>query len=341
MLEMKLRSLTSQDTEEMTRDVSLSMSSEEALSLREAPHEGPVSIDDLECMMPRVSHQPQPFRHRLKILLFLSATVALMSFYSQPAFASAGAEGSGFSIVQALKGNSHSHDDTPVPFMSCGVILTGFADFILHLDVHLSSIISKHGTMTYALLFGIVFCETGLVLTPFLPGDSLLFVAGALAGLGKLNMALVCTIFIVAAIVGDAVNYAVGAWLGQKAVNANIISKSNIDKTEQFFKAYGGKTIVLARFVPIVRTFAPFVAGMSQMNYQRFATFNVGGALLWTCLFCGTGYFFGNLPFVEKNFSLVVLAIVAISVLPILYEMMAAKNHQTNKDATSSQSPQT
>lgn len=201
----------------------------------------------------------------------------------------------------------------------------GFLDFFLHLDTHLSAIIAKYGTMTYAVLFGIVFCETGLVLTPLLPGDSLLFAAGAMAGLGKLNISYLFAVFIIAAILGDAVNYAIGSWLGQKAVESKFISKSAIEETEAFYEKHGGKTIVLARFVPIVRTFAPFVAGASHMAYRAFAAYNVGGAILWTVLFCGAGYYFGNLPFVEKNFSIVVLAIVVVSILPTLFEVIAAR----------------
>lgn len=198
----------------------------------------------------------------------------------------------------------------------------------MHLDDKLGAIIAEHGTATYAILFAIVFCETGLVLTPFLPGDSLLFAAGAFAGLKKLNIYYVLATFISSAILGDAVNYSIGAWLGEKAIDSGVVSKKAITKTEKFYDKYGGKTIVLARFVPIVRTFAPFVAGISKMAYQKFATYNVFGAIVWTLLFTGVGFFFGNLPFVEKNFSLVVLAIVAVSVLPVIFEVIAARKEE-------------
>ncbi|KAK9813226.1 hypothetical protein WJX72_011017 [[Myrmecia] bisecta] len=201
----------------------------------------------------------------------------------------------------------------------------GILDFALHLDKHLSEIVIKHGQTTYGILFAIVFCETGLVLTPFLPGDSLLFAAGAFAALGSLNFGLLLVTFITAAIIGDAVNYAVGNFLGAKAIESNLIKKAYIDKTEEFYSKYGGKTVVLARFVPIVRTFAPFVAGVGNMSYSQFALYNVGGAVLWSVLFTGAGFFFGNLPFVQHNFTLVVLAIVAVSVLPIAWEIWAAK----------------
>lgn len=198
--------------------------------------------------------------------------------------------------------------------------------FILHLDKHLAALIQQHGpNSVYGLLFAIVFAETGLVLTPFLPGDSLLFAAGAFAGMGQLDVAILSAVFIVAAIIGDAVNYAVGAKVGKAAVSRGIVSPEHIKKTEKFYDKYGGKTVVLARFVPIVRTFAPFVAGIGSMPYGRFAAYNVGGALLWTFLFVGAGFFFGNLPFVRKNFTLVVLGIVAVSVVPVIYELMAAR----------------
>ncbi|EIE23211.1 hypothetical protein COCSUDRAFT_23829, partial [Coccomyxa subellipsoidea C-169] len=203
----------------------------------------------------------------------------------------------------------------------------GLLDFALHLDKHLSAIIVKHGRATYAILWAIVFAETGLVLTPFLPGDSLLFAAGAFAALGSLNLWAVCGVFISAAIIGDAVNYAIGNYLGGCTSGAIISSRTPeyIAKTEAFYRKYGGKTVVLARFVPIVRTFAPFVAGIGSMPYKEFGAYNVGGALLWTVLFVGAGYFFGNLEFVQHNFTLVVLAIVAVSVLPIVFEVISAQ----------------
>jgi len=254
----------------------------------------------------------------------LAAICAGIMFMRPDAAGAAVEPKSSWSISAAIKGKKTSDGLTKIS------VCAGFLDFILHLDVHLNAIIANHGKATYGFLFGIVFCETGLVLTPFLPGDSLLFAAGALAGLGKLDIVYTCSIFIIAAILGDAVNYSIGSWSGQRAINSGVVSKHYIEKTERFYDKHGGKTIVMARFVPIVRTFAPFVAGISRMEYQKFAYFNVGGALLWTFLFCGAGFFFGNLPFVEKNFSLVVLAIVAISVLPVVYEIISERRQQSS-----------
>lgn len=196
--------------------------------------------------------------------------------------------------------------------------------FLLHLDVHLSSMIARYGAATYAILFAIVFCETGLVVTPFLPGDSLLFAAGAFAAMGSLNLGLLIGTLFVAAVLGDTVNYALGAWLGKKALDSNFIKNEYIEKTEGFYSKYGGKTVVLARFVPIVRTFAPFVAGIGSMYYSKFFFYNVVGGAIWTILFTLAGFFFGNLPFVQHNFTLVVLAIIAVSVVPVLVEVYQA-----------------
>ncbi|GLC35186.1 hypothetical protein PLESTB_000563800 [Pleodorina starrii] len=230
----------------------------------------------------------------------------------------------------ALAGDVASAGGNPV---------AGLLSFILHLDKHLAALITQHGANSvYGLLFAIVFAETGLVLTPFLPGDSLLFAAGAFAGMGQLDVGLLCAIFIVAAIIGDAVNYAVGAKIGQAAVSRGVVSREHIAKTEKFYAKYGGKTVVLARFVPIVRTFAPFVAGIGSMPYGKFAWYNVGGALLWTFLFVGAGFFFGNLPFVRKNFTLVVLAIVAVSVVPVIYELWGARREAQQAQAEGSSS---
>uniref|UniRef100_A0A7S1CVG1 VTT domain-containing protein n=1 Tax=Picochlorum oklahomense TaxID=249345 RepID=A0A7S1CVG1_9CHLO len=193
--------------------------------------------------------------------------------------------------------------------------------FVLHLDVHLGDIVSRFGVLTYGILFAIVFAETGLVVTPLLPGDSLLFATGALAGLGKLNIAVLLTLYMTAATLGDAVNYSIGKFLGKRAMESKLVKAEYVKKTESFYEKYGGKTIVLARFVPIVRTFAPFVAGVGSMAYQTFAFYNVFGAALWTVLCVGAGYVFGNIPAVQSNFSLVVLGIIFVSVLPILYEV--------------------
>lgn len=203
--------------------------------------------------------------------------------------------------------------------------MTSFLDllsFLLHFDRYLSAVIVQYGSLTYAALFLIVFLETGLVITPFLPGDSLLFAAGAFAGVDALNIGWLFLIFTGAAIIGDTVNYHVGALLGAKMFNdrSRFLKKQYLEHTHAFYEKYGAKTIVLARFVPIVRTFAPFVAGLGKMNYWRFLSFNIIGGLIWTTIFLFTGYWFGNLPVVQKNFSLFILIIIAVSLLPGLTE---------------------
>jgi membrane-associated protein len=205
--------------------------------------------------------------------------------------------------------------------------LRSIVDLFLHLDQHLSQIISEYGTWTHLILFLIVFCETGLVITPFLPGDSLLFAAGTFAGLGALDLWLVIVLLIVAAIVGDTVNYWVGAYIGPRAFGGDIrfLRKDYLDRTHAFYEKHGGKTIILARFIPIIRTFAPFVAGVGAMSYSRFITYNVVGAVLWVALFVLGGYFFGAIPAVRKNFTIVILAIIAISVMPIAIEALRAR----------------
>ena len=197
----------------------------------------------------------------------------------------------------------------------------------------MASIIAQYGTATYAILFGIVFCETGLVVTPFLPGDSLLFACGAFAALGSLNLALVMGLLFGAAVMGDALNYTIGKTAGEWMLAKGVVKQSMLDKTEDFYAKYGGKTIVLARFVPIVRTFAPFVAGMSRMEYTKFAAYNVGGAALWIGLFTTVGYLFGNLPVVQHNFTLVVLGIVVMSLVPIVIEILQARQEAKLKEA--------
>ncbi len=199
-------------------------------------------------------------------------------------------------------------------------------DFILHLDVYLGQIIETYGILTYAILFIIIFIETGLVFTPFLPGDSLLFAAGAFAALGSMNILVLIILLIIAAILGDTANYWIGRFFGEKIVaHPKIpINEKHIEQTEAFFKKHGGKTIILARFVPIVRTFAPFVAGAGQMNYGKFLSFNIIGGVAWVLIATLAGYFFGNISFVKENFSLVIIGVVLISILPIAYEF--AKN---------------
>jgi membrane-associated protein len=206
-------------------------------------------------------------------------------------------------------------------------LLRAFIDVFLHLDVHLSEIISDYGVWTHLILFLIVFAETGLVVTPFLPGDSLLFAAGTFAALGSLDLWLLIVLLVAAAILGDTVNYWVGAWIGPRAFSGNMrfLRKDYLDRTHAFYEKHGGKTIILARFVPIIRTFAPFVAGVGAMSYPKFIMYNVAGAILWVGLFVPAGYFFGNIPAVRKNFTLVILAIIALSVLPIAIEAIKAR----------------
>jgi len=198
-----------------------------------------------------------------------------------------------------------------------------FFDILLHLDKYINVVIQDYGQWTYLILFLIVFCETGLVVTPFLPGDSLLFVAGAFAALGSLNLVWVLVLLSVAAILGDTINYWVGNFIGPKVFqmqNSRIFKKEYLDRTHQFYEKYGPITIVIGRFVPIIRTFAPFLAGVGSMTYGKFLTYNVVGGLLWIFSFTLGGYFFGNLPFVKKNFTLVIFAIIIISVMPTVIE---------------------
>ena len=200
--------------------------------------------------------------------------------------------------------------------------------WILHLDKHLSALVAQYGVRTYALLFAIVFAETGLVVTPFLPGDSLLFAAGALAALGALSLPLLLGLLFVAAVLGDSLNYAAGKWLGARAFSqyARVFKPEYLAKTQAFFEKYGAKTIVLARFVPIVRTFAPFVAGVGAMRYSTFAFYNVAGAAVWVSSLTLAGYALGNVPAVRNNFSLVTVAIILVSVLPLAVELWMAKH---------------
>jgi membrane-associated protein len=206
-------------------------------------------------------------------------------------------------------------------------LLRSFIDLFLHLDQHLSRVIADYGVWTHLILFVIVFAETGLVVTPFLPGDSLLFAAGTFAALGSLDLWLVVVLLVAAAILGDTVNYWVGAWVGPRAFSGNIrfLRKDYLDRTHAFYEKHGGKTVIIARFVPIIRTFAPFVAGVGAMSYPKFITYNVVGAVLWVGLFVPAGYFFGNIPAVRKNFTLVILAIIALSVVPIVLEAIRSR----------------
>jgi membrane-associated protein len=209
-------------------------------------------------------------------------------------------------------------------------------DFVLHLDRHLAEIIAQYGTWTYLLLFLIVFAETGLVVTPFLPGDSLLFAAGTFAGLGALNPWLTFLLLTVAAIAGDTLNYWVGRYVGPRAFSGNIrwLRQDYLDQTRAFYEKHGGKTIVLARFVPIIRTFAPFVAGVGEMRYARFLAYHVFGGVLWVGLFVFAGYLFGNIPVVRRNFATVIMGIIVVSVLPIVFEWVKQRRAASGRQGS-------
>lgn len=208
--------------------------------------------------------------------------------------------------------------------------MTEFIDLLLHVDVYLQQLVATYGTWVYAILFAIVFAETGLVVTPFLPGDSLLFAAGTLAGSGALNPAVTAVLLVVAAIAGDAVNYSVGRISGAQIIHVSRtdprwgrwVKPEHIARAHEFFERQGGKAIVLARFVPIVRTFVPFVAGVAEMSYPAFALYNVTGAIGWVAICVGSGYLFGQVPIVRDNFSLVAIGIVLVSLLPMLVEYL-------------------
>lgn len=197
-------------------------------------------------------------------------------------------------------------------------------DLFLHLDTHLNLIIQQYGVWTYLILFTVIFLETGVVVTPFLPGDSLLFAAGAFAAAGALDVGWLFVLLFVAAVLGDTVNYRIGYSIGPRAFHGQnrFFKREYLDRTHQFYERHGGKTIVLARFIPIIRTFAPFVAGIGRMSYGRFVAYNIGGGLLWTALFIFGGYFFGNLSVVKRNFTLVILAIIVLSITPPVIEWL-------------------
>jgi len=208
--------------------------------------------------------------------------------------------------------------------------MTELIDFILHAENHLKVFIQNYGLWIYALLFLIIFCETGLVVTPFLPGDSLLFAVGALAAQPEMNLRveIVVPLLLAAGILGDSVNYSIGKWLGPKVFNYKsgfFFRTEYLHKAHAFYEKYGGRAIILARFVPIVRTFAPFVAGIGTMSYGKFFLYNVTGAILWVGLFVGAGFIFGNIPVVQSNMKVIILAIIVVSVLPIVWEVARAK----------------
>ena len=202
-------------------------------------------------------------------------------------------------------------------------------NFILHIGEHLQELVNNYGNWIYAILFAIVFCETGLVVLPFLPGDSMLFAAGTIAAVGDMNIFVLIGLLIVAAILGDFVNFEIGKHFGQKLFsnpNSKIFKQSYLQKTHDYYEKYGGRTIIIARFIPIVRTFAPFVGGMGNMNYAQFARYNIVGAVLWVVSFTTLGYFFGQLPFVKEHFSWIMIAIIVFSVVPMVIEIIRHRN---------------
>lgn len=212
-------------------------------------------------------------------------------------------------------------------------IISDIFSFILHIDEHLNNIISAYGALTYAILFFIIFMETGFVVTPFLPGDSLLFAAGSFAALGSLNVWFMLLILFIAAVLGDTVNYFIGQRMGPKVFerNSRFFKKEHLSKTQKFYDKYGGKTIILARFIPIIRTFAPFVAGVGTMQYSKFILYNIVGGFLWVSIFLLGGYFFGNIPFFQNNFEIVIFVIILVSVVPMIIEAIKHKKNNKNK----------
>jgi len=209
-------------------------------------------------------------------------------------------------------------------------LIHSFISFFTELDTNLIAVIQNYGILAYPLLFIIVFLETGIVFTPFLPGDSLIFVAGTLAASGLLNIFLLFTILALAAILGDTANYWIGRYFGCGILAQKCLKQEYLTKTQNFYEKHGGKTIILARFIPIVRTFAPFVAGIGKMRYSRFLSYNIVGGLMWVTLFLFTGFFFGNLPLIKENLTLVILIIIFLSILPAIIEYIKHKKHQKN-----------
>jgi len=210
-------------------------------------------------------------------------------------------------------------------------LIAGLIDFILHVDKHLVEIIRDYGTWTYLVLFMIIFSETGFVVTPFLPGDSLLFVIGALGASGALNFKAALILLMIAAVGGNTLNYFIGRLLGDKILamrNSRLIKKEYLHKTQAFYKKHGGKAIILSRFIPIIRTFAPFVAGIGKMNFMKFCFFNIIGGLSWVSLFMFAGYFFGNIPAVKNNFTYVIFAIIFVSLLPTIIPYIRSKAYE-------------
>ncbi len=223
--------------------------------------------------------------------------------------------------------------------------ISNLVDLFLHLDVYLDVIIDFFGVWSYAILFAIIFMETGFVVTPFLPGDSLLFTVGAFSARGSLNVVVIFIALFLAAVIGDGVNYWIGHTIGPRVFEKDyrLLRRSHLVKTQEFYEKHGGKTIVLARFIPIVRTFAPFVAGVGTMEYKRFIGYNIVGAFLWTSIFIFMGYFFGNIPIVQQNFEILVVGIILISVLPMMIEFLRSRLRKrsvgNDPEPTSSEGP--
>jgi membrane-associated protein len=208
-------------------------------------------------------------------------------------------------------------------------LITGFIDVVLHLDRHLQGLVANYGVGVYLILFAIIYCETGLVVTPFLPGDSLLFVAGAVAAGGAIDVHTLFAVLALASFSGDNTNYWIGRFVGPRLFRrsgSRLLNPAHLERTQQFYERHGGKTIVIARFVPIVRTFAPFVAGMGRMIYPRFLSYSVAGSVLWIGSLTYAGYYFGNLPFVRQNLSLVIIGIVVLSLMPGLVEFLRSRS---------------
>ena len=207
-------------------------------------------------------------------------------------------------------------------------LVASFWDLLVHLDVHLGALIRDYGVWVYAILFAIIFAETGLVVTPFLPGDSLLFVAGAIAALGGIDVHLLVLSLTAAAVIGNATNYAIGRYLGKRLFrerSARWLNPAYLDRTHAFYEKHGGKAVVISRFVPIIRTYVPFVAGLGAMDVGRFTLFNIGGAVLWVASLCYAGYFFGNLPWVKANLTLIIFGIIGVSLLPVVIGVWQAR----------------
>jgi len=208
-------------------------------------------------------------------------------------------------------------------------LLAPLIDLVVHLDDHLQALVANYGAWVYLILFLIVFCETGLVVTPFLPGDSLLFVAGAIAAGGGMNIHLLVLLLFIAAVLGDAVNYSIGHYIGPRLLkdrNSRWLNPRHLERAHAFYERHGGKTIIIARFVPIVRTYAPFVAGAASMPYPRFALYNITGAALWVTSLAYAGYFFGNIPVIKNNLTLVIITIIIVSILPGIFEYLRHRN---------------